>query len=72
MDFFPKKLIVSKFSSADAAIYAAQELIHYLQNSASAKPLITLGDVCTAALRSLAVIFNNATPRARPPRVVPI
>ena len=58
-------------SSTDAAIDAAQDLIHALQNTAPAIQIATLGNHHTSALISLARILDKATHQDRPPRVTP-
>jgi hypothetical protein len=49
-----------KISSADAALFAAKELIHALENPAPASPLAPLGLAQLQALRQLATIFDAA------------
>ena len=44
-------------SSTDATIYAPQDLIHELQNTARAIPLVTLGNAHKELLRYLADVF---------------
>ena len=58
-----------KLSSTDAEIYAAQDLIHALQNPAPTRPLVTLGYVHKKALISLAKIFGKTTSLDVPQRV---
>ena len=61
--FFPNKLTMPKMSSTDAAIHAEQYLIYQLHGPVPASLLVTLGDSHTVSLRTLAGIFNKATPR---------
>ena len=42
VDFFPKQINMPPMSSTDAKIHAAHGLIHALQNTAPAIPLVTL------------------------------
>ena len=58
-------------SSTDADLHTAQNLIHVLINPAPASSLVTLGYSHTENLRLLARIFNKASPKVRPQRVVP-
>ena len=50
-----------KMPSTDAAIHAAHDLIHAIQNPAPDIPLVTLGNANKNAFRSLAYIFEKET-----------
>ena len=69
LEFPPKKFNMTKISSTDASIYAAQYLIHALNNSAPEIPLVTLGNLHKESLRSLSEIFVISTYPAVPMRV---
>ena len=71
VDLFPNKFTMPKISSTAATLHAEQGLIHFLRSTAPPRPLITLGDSHTVLIRELEGILNMATPRLRPPRVVP-
>jgi hypothetical protein len=60
VEFFPQSFKMPKTSTADAAIFAAKDLINALQNPAPATPFATLGSEQLTALRQLADIFDNA------------
>ena len=60
--WLPKMIPVPKTSSADAAIVAAHELLHALQNPHPAAPLAPLRDEHRQALEELSEIFNSVTP----------
>ena len=52
VQFTPQTINMPKFSSTDATIHAAQDLIHELQNPAPDIPLVTLVNVHKEALIS--------------------
>ena len=56
-------------SSTDAAIIAAQDLIHALQNPEPAIPILTLENSYKEAMRSIEYLFGKATPPTIPLRV---
>ena len=60
--WLPKLIPVPKTSSADAAVVAARDLTHALQNPHPASPLAPLREEHRQALESLAEIFNSVTP----------
>jgi hypothetical protein len=53
-------------SSADKNPIAAKELTHVLLNPAPAAPFATIGNVQLAALKQLALIFQQATTQDKP------
>ena len=55
--------------STDATIHATQDLIHALQNTAPARPLVTLENEYKEALIYLAKIFGKQISPLVPPRV---
>jgi hypothetical protein len=59
VEFFPYKVPMPRTSSADAALFAARDLIAALQQPAPAGPF-AIGDQQLMALSRLAEIFNNA------------
>ena len=71
VEFFPTQSKMPNTSSADAAIIAAQELIHALQNPAPATPFANMGNDRLQALRHLAQIFHSALPNAQPAAASP-
>ena len=70
-ELLPKKFAMPKISYIDTAIHSAHDLIHSLWNTAPVRPLVTLGDAHTAALKTLSGILNKANPREVFPRLVP-
>ena len=60
--WLPKMIPVPKTSSADAAVAAAHDLIHALQNPHPASPLAPLREEHRHALETLAEIFSSVTP----------
>ena len=60
--WLPKMIPAPKTSSADAAMVAAHELLHALQNPHPAAPLAPLRDEHRQALEKLSEIFNSVTP----------
>lgn len=67
IEFFPTQTKMPQLSSSDAAIAAAQDLVHALQNPAPAAPFTNIGDQQIAALKQLADIFQNATATKKEP-----
>lgn len=84
MELFPHSQTMPKTSSANAAIQAALQLTHALQNLAPAAPFANIGQPQLIALQELASIFTNSAngtnstaiePLAEPPappRVAPV
>ena len=64
----PRKFRMPNMSSTDATIHAAQDLIHALQNTEPASPLVTPGNAHKEALISLEETFVKAPPPAVPLR----
>ena len=58
-------------SYTDAAILSAQDLICDLHNIAPSSLLVIIGDYNTEALRAMDRIFDMATTKSKPLRVVP-
>jgi hypothetical protein len=66
VEFFPADIRMPRMSSADNATIAAQELTHALLNPAPAAPFATIGTDQIAALKQLALIFQQATAPNQP------
>jgi hypothetical protein len=60
MELFPHSQTMPKTSSADAAIQAALQLTHALQNPAPAAPFAQIGHEQITALQQLAAIFTTS------------
>ena len=72
VEFFPQHVKMPHLSSADAAMHAAKDLIHALENPQPATPFPGVGDEQVLALQQLADIFYKAlkpSKTAMPPRV---
>jgi hypothetical protein len=66
VEFFPANIRMPRMSSADNATITAQELTHALLNPAPAAPFATIGTGQIAALKQLALIFQQATAPNQP------
>jgi hypothetical protein len=64
--FFPANIRMPRMSSADNATVAAKALTHALLNPAPAAPFATIGNDQIAAVKQLALIFQQATTPNKP------
>ena len=66
---FPRQFNIPQMSSIDATIHAAHDFIYSLQNTASASPLVKLGNGHKESFRTLSEIFRESNPLVVLPRV---